>query len=314
MVRKTYLTILAILGLLAGLIILPQTAAAISLKQNSIVTGDTITLGDVFQGAPEETNTKVLGLAPQPGQDMVLNSRTLLRIATAMNLPWRPATSMDQVVLTRAATIVGSDLVEAAVRAEVEKQGIDGKYNIRMPQASKIVLAPDIAPGVEISDFKMNPATGWFEATASAPSVANAVQVTKVTGAVEKLVDVPVLRGTLKAGDIIGVRDIDYIEMNERDVRQDMILDAEDIIGMSPRRMTTSGKPMKSLDLEAPQMVARGDTVMMTFKVAGMTLTASGKAMENGVKGDTIRVLNTTSNKTVQGFVTASKEVTIQDF
>ena len=52
MVRKTGFAILMVIVALAGIIILPQTARAISLKQNSVVSGDTITLGDVFQCLP----------------------------------------------------------------------------------------------------------------------------------------------------------------------------------------------------------------------------------------------------------------------
>jgi flagella basal body P-ring formation protein FlgA len=257
----------------------------------------------------------VLGIAPQPGQEMTLNARTLLRIAVAMDLPWRPASSADQITLTRAASIVDRDMIENALRAEVEKQGVSGKYNIVLPDVSaKMVLAPDIAPAVEIADFNMKPETGWFEATAYAPSAANPIQKIKINGTVQKMVSVPVLREPMRAGLIIGARDIDYIDIKESDVRHDMILKAENLIGMTPRRLVTSGKPLNTVDIESPQIIARGDVITMMFKSGPMTLTASGKALQNGAKGETIRVVNNTSNKTIEGIVTASKEVTVESF
>jgi flagella basal body P-ring formation protein FlgA len=314
MVRKTGLTLLMILAVLAGVVILPHTARAVSLKQNTVVNGDTIVLGDVFQGLPANED-KVLGLAPQPGQEMVLNARTLLRIAIALDLPWRPASNNDHIVLTRAASVVDREMIKNAILTELEKDTLEGKYTVVIPDAAaQIVLSPDIAPTVEITDFNYKPESGWFEATAVAPSVDNPIRRQRINGVVHKLVDVPVLRTVLNAGDIIGERDIDLIEMKESDVRADMIKNSADLIGMTPRRMTVSGKPMKAADLESPRIVTRGDIVTMQFSQGGMTLTASGKAMEHGARGDTIRVVNSTSNKTIEATVTGSKEVTITSF
>ncbi len=314
MVRKTGLVILMVLAAMTGMIALSQTARAVSLKESSVVTGNTITLGDVFHGLPEGGD-KVLGIAPQPGHEMTLNARTLLRIAVALNLPWRPASSADQIVLTRAASIVDRGMIEDALHAEIEKQGVTGKYNVILPDLSaKMVLSPDIAPTVEIGGFNMKPDTGWFEATAYAPSAANPVKTMKINGTIQKMTAIPVLRQPMQAGLVIGARDIDYIDIKESDVRHDMIMNAEDIIGQTPRRLVNSGRPLNKLDLESPQIVARGDVITMTFKSGPMLLTASGKAMQNGAKGDLIRVVNTTSNKTIEGIVTASKEVTVESF
>jgi len=43
-----------------------------------------------------------------------------------------------------------------------------------------------------------------------------------------------------------------------------------------------------------------------------MTLTAKGKALQDGALGDMVRVANTDSNKSLQGVVTAHREVTIR--
>ncbi len=303
-----------VLGMLVGMIILPRVAVAVSLKQNSVVEGDTLTLGDVFHGLPAN-GEKVLGLAPQPGEEMILNARTLLRIAVALDLPWRPSTSNEQIVITRAASVVDREMVENALRAKIEAEGIDGKYALVIPDASaKFVLSPDIAPGIEITSFKLNVETGWFEASASVPSAANAIQSAKIAGTLHKLVNVPVLRAAMKSGDIIGARDLDTVEIKESEVRNDMILSADELIGMTPRRLAASGKPLNILDVDSPEIVSRGDIVTMLFQEGPLTLTASGKALQNGAKGDLIRVTNTSSNKTIEGFVTAEREITVKRF
>lgn len=314
MVRKINLTVITVLALLAAMIILPQTAIAVTLKQQSVVEADTLKLGDVFQGLPSG-HDRVLGLAPQPGQEMTLNARTLLRIALATDLPWRPATSNDHIVITRAASVVDRSMVENAVRAQIESEGAEGKFAVVIPDASaKFILPADVAPGLEITSFSMNRENGWFEATAAIPSAAHKLQTAKITGTAHRLVNVPVLRTAMKSGQIIGARDIDLIEIRQGDLRHDMIMDASELVGMTPRRLAAPGRPLNALDVESPQIISRGDTVTMLFRDGALTLTASGKALQNGSKGDLIRVTNNASNKTIEGFVTAEREVTVKQF
>ena len=83
---------------------------------------------------------------------------------------------------------------------------------------------------------------------------------------------------------------------------------------MTPRRMVIEGKPIKLSEIEAPQIVRRGQNVTIIFKNGAMELTAMGKALENGSKGDLIRVVNANSSRTVAATITAEKEVRVQSF
>src|SRR5688572_10801379 len=64
-----------------------RALAAPVLKESAIVNGDMLKLGDIFDGLPANAEY-VIGPAPQPGKDMVLNARTLYRLAVALELPW----------------------------------------------------------------------------------------------------------------------------------------------------------------------------------------------------------------------------------
>src|SRR5690606_6979253 len=63
-----------------------KSALVASLRNEGIVTGDYIRLGDIFDGV--KNAYYVLGPAPQPGKDMILNARTLYKIAAAVNVIW----------------------------------------------------------------------------------------------------------------------------------------------------------------------------------------------------------------------------------
>lgn len=299
---------------LGGTIVYAQNASAISLKQQSVVSDNTIKLGDVFEGLNANAD-KVVGVAPRPGEDMTLNAHTLLRLALALDLPWRPESPNDQVVLTRAATIIEPDMIEDAIRGGLANEGVNGKYKLIIPlNTAEVTLPSDQEAEVQISDLKFKPASNRFEAVLVSPSRGNPLKTFRVSGTVQKIMDVPVLSQTINNGSIIGANDIDYIEIPESDVRPEMVLSADSLIGMTPRRTAYSGKPLKATDLQAPMIIERGDVVTMLFKSGPLVLTASGKALQNGAKGDMIRVTNMVSNETIEGFVTASKEITVKNF
>lgn len=317
--RKMSITRKIVIGLfavnvVAGVMVYPETAAAIGLKEDSIVKNDTLMLGDIFTGLPRNAD-KIMGVSPQPGHEMVLDSRTLLRIALAQNLPWRPETSGDTVVVRRAATVVDVEMIKSALQNSLMEEGIAGDYHVLLADASgKIILPDDVEPSVEVSNFNLKQDSGFFQATLYAPSKDRPLATQKISGRIERTVKVPVLRESLNAGTIIGQHDIDYIEIPQRNLKEGVALTANDLIGMTPRRMASAGQIISKNELEAPRMVARGEIVTMIFNQNGMELTAQGKALEHGSKGDRIRIVNTSSNKTVVAEVTNTKEVTLNSF
>ena len=80
---KKILTILAISVCVSS----PVWAAAMP-KAESIVTGDRITLGDVFDGVDSQQSSYYLAPAPQPGKELVLDVNDLSRISHALKLGW----------------------------------------------------------------------------------------------------------------------------------------------------------------------------------------------------------------------------------
>jgi flagella basal body P-ring formation protein FlgA len=306
----------AFLGLLilGCALILPQTASAISLKETSVVEKDLITLGDIFSGLDTQAD-KILGAAPQPGNDMTLNARTLMRIAIAMDLPWRPATTQDQVVIRRAATLVDRAMIEQTIKNELALRDLPGQHSIAFTGlVESIVLPQSQTAAIEIVSLNVTPDGDQFEAELAAPSKENPVKKITVKGRLERMIDVPVLTSTLQSGHIINANDLEMISMAVNKANEDVILKTEDLIGMTPRRMAAAGKPLKRVDIQAPQIVDRGELVTLIFSASGLSLTAQGKALQAGAKGDTIRVVNASSSKTIQGTITGTKEVTVESF
>lgn len=289
-------------------------AKAVELKQNSIIEGSVITLGDIFYDLPHNED-KVLGPAPRPGSEMVLNARTLLRIAMALDLPWRPAGNGDHIVIERAATLISAEEIENDIIDAIKANGYNGEFELTLPSATTEIILPQDQPATfEISELDVDTQNDHFSAVVSAPSKANALHTMRVAGKMHPMVRVPVLNDTFRNGSIIRANDIAYQMHRASTIQHDVVLNGEELIGMTPRRMVFTDKPVKLSEIEAPQIIRRGENITMIFKNGAMELTAMGKALENGSKGDLIRVVNTGSSRTITAMVTAEKEVRVQSF
>ena len=309
------LTALVVL-IMAAAIIIPTTASAlaVNLRQNSMIEGNVITLGHLFSGLDSKAD-KVLGPAPRPGQEMVLNARTLLRVAVAMDLPWRPTSAAEQIVLTRAATIIPSGDIQDHLRKEIKAKGVSGRFEVAIASGlNEIILPYSESATMDVESFKFDGAQNRFDAVVVAPSKENPIIRERITGVIHRLVDVPVLRSTMKNGSVIRANDIDFIPMRATEAKHDMVLETEELINMTPRRILVAGEPIKDNEIEPPQIVSRGELVTMIYKNGPLSLTAQGKALQNGAKGDMIRVVNSSSSRTIEAQITDMGEVAVLDF
>ena len=289
-----------------------KMATAASLKDISIVTTDKIMLKDLFDGVTRNANY-VIGPAPQPGDDMVLNARTLYRIAIAMDLPWRPKTSGENIIIRREATIVPFKDIEQTLKTELEKNGLSGRYKLNLSGGNKSIVLPKEAPQrAEVSNLDFDSSRDKFTATIVAPSIENPIKKITVSGSIERLIKIPVLRTPLRNGMIIGRNDIEWIDIPESNLQHNTLFKEEDVIGLTPRRIAYAGKPILAKELQRPQIVSRGETVTIYFKEGPLVLTAKGKSLQNGAKGDLIRITNLSSSKQIDAIVTAQNEVVVR--
>jgi flagella basal body P-ring formation protein FlgA len=69
---------------------------------------------------------------------------------------------------------------------------------------------------------------------------------------------------------------------------------------LGPARTTGGGR-----SLATDAAVRRGQTILLTYTVPGMTLSTRARALEDGDVGQTVRLVNPSSNRPVDAIVTA---------
>lgn len=123
--------------------------------------------------------------------------------------------------------------------------------------------------------------------------------------------EVMVASRNLSRGALLSAADISMQEVDVSQVRGQLIEDPQIAIGMEVRRNINTGTTLSSDMLNAPLMVRRGDTVMLTAERAGITIRQQGTAMQDGESGRQITVRNTSSNRVVQAVVTGHGEARV---
>ena len=85
-----------------------------------------------------------------------------------------------------------------------------------------------------------------------------------------------------------------------------------DLIGRTPRRGIRAGSPVQISAVQRPIIVAKNSLVTIVLRTPRMTLTATGKALENGADGDVIKISNSQSKTVIEAEVITAGRVSIR--
>ena len=311
--------ILLILLVLALSVLAPPAAAApaaeaapVALRQSVTVSGGLVRLGDLFVPAGDKAEAAV-AYAPAPGKRAIFDARWLYRVARAYGLNWRPLSIHEKAVVARESIVIGRREIADHILAALVDKGVDADMRVELSNRMLRIHVPgDSTATVAVEDVAYDARTRRFIAIVAAPADDPAARRIRVTGRVHRVIDVPVLTRRVLAGEVIRKRDVKWIAMRGDRLQRDTIQDSGALIGKSPRRGLRAGVPVRVSDVRLPVLVPRRSLVTIMYRVRSMTLTAQGRALEDGGAGDTVRVANTQSNTVVQAVVTGANRVSVQ--
>lgn len=303
---KIIAVILIMVMSMAGFIANINEAMSAHPIRDVTITGENITLGDVFDGI---TNNADFVLAPAPRPETVLtwNANTLNRIAKTFDLPYR-ATGKDQIQIRRLASLISEEMIENAIKESLKQEGVKGTFDLDFVGVNpEIILPHDIPPTVEIESLSYNASRETFSATIK--TVDNRLR--QFTGVVYPMVDIPVLKTPVTRGDIITRNMVTTMPVRTDILTDNMIIRQDELVGMTPRRILRAQTVIKITELDRPVMVKRGDLVTMELRNGPIAITAIAKAMESGTKGDVIRLMNVDSKRTLEAQITGLREAQV---
>ncbi len=296
----------------------PQTAEpaqpappSITLNHRIIVRGSAVKLGEIFAG-PLPDPDRAIAYAPAAGEKIRLNASWLAEVARNNNVAWQPSDASEQAVVERARVVLnGRDILQAVAESLVA-QGLSADSDLGANPGAMAEIAAPISsqPVVRVDDATFS--GGAFTAAVTILSVNYPDQHMTISGKIYPTLAVPTLSRPVAQRDLIGADDFVLVRKRAVDVQAGVVVEPQRLIGMTATRPLRAGETIQAGDIARPILVPRGETVTLILQTPYMTLTASGKALENGSLGDTIRIENTRSNKILFGIVTESRTVVVR--
>ncbi|MGB5093479.1 MAG: flagellar basal body P-ring formation chaperone FlgA [Parvibaculum sp.] len=290
-------------------------AMAAELRPAITVTGAYVTLGDLFDDAGDAA-TVIVADAPVPGLTGEVSVSRISLAARRSGVEWRNASGLSHVVVARNGLSVPDADVATAISTAITQRNptLIGNNTLQVDftnGAAGLQVADNAPQTVAVEQIAFNPRTAQFEALVRAPANDMLTPLRRLSGRVYPVVDVPVLTHDMQPGDLVKAQDIDWIKMPTSRVSQNIITSQDHLLGMSPRRPVRQGEALRLSDLSAPVVVEKGGLVDVLYSTGSLSLSARGRALQAGAIGDVITVLNTTSNRTIQGVVEAPNVVRI---
>ena len=282
------------------------------LKLKSEVSGDAILLGDLFDNVDAEKAQIRLDQSPAPGNRVTYQPSQLAAFARMHGIEWKPATYMDKVVVERIGQVVARQTVDAALRKALAAKGVTGDIEFEIAsRAYQLYVSETQAPTVAVDLQHYDPDSRSFIAEFRAPADEPRADRVRVAGRAHVMLDVPVLNRRMMPSEIIRTADLTWVKMRSGPALANHATLLEDVLGRTPKRPLQAGQPIRQSDVGLFTLVQRNESVTMIMRTKTMTLTVQGKALDDGVEGQTIRVQNPKSNRTVEGRVTGHGEVTV---
>jgi len=299
-----------------GLLIAAAGAAGADpvLKPQVVVDRDMVRLGDLFADLPATSDPALdVVRAPAPGQRVTLDATALMTIANSQRLGWKPSGRFDRVVLERAGHTVGSAEIREAVKRALEQHGLPANADVALDnERLQITVATDRPASVRAEAVVYDPAKPRFELTLVAPAdERDGAERVRVQGKAFRMVDMPVPVRPIAPLEVIRGRDIEMVRLRADQVGPTHINDPDKLVDKSARRVLPAGQPVRVSDISAPILVPKNSMVNVKVASARLSIVMQGKALEDGAEGEPVRVLNTRSNKIVQGVVNKSGEVVV---
>lgn len=275
-----------------------------------VVEGDLVRLSDLFDGVNSD---RAVLRAPAPGRRVAVEIAQLMEIARANNLAWRPQTRFDRVLVERMGrTIESSDIVPVlrqALLAEGMRASDEIDFGGRAPSISLPLEAP---ADLEVRQLQYDRTNGRFTATLIAGGGHVGAQRLTLQGRVMTTARLPVLRRAIGAGETIRSADVEMMQVREDATRRDVIASADKLIGQVARQRLREREPVRETDVRQATLVARNANVTVLLQTGNLSLSVQGRAVEEGARGDTIRVFNTASNRQIEGVIVGPDTVAVQ--
>jgi len=243
------------LALLASPVMASDLDEKLQLNSAITVTGEDVTLGDIFTGyltRPE----KVVAQAPRPGQRLMLSTNFLTSLAHTYGLNWKPAAGTDHAVVYTPGQAVAAKEIMDAVKAHLIAKGMPTNYSLTTATALPTLnVAPGTAVTVAVRDAAFNAQSRSFTAVVEVPPGSPSAQIVSLRGPAVPVIEVPMLKEALAKNTLITAAMLTMVEIPEEQMRAEIITDPRVLIGKAPKGYLRAGITLRTTDVAQVNLI-----------------------------------------------------------
>lgn len=274
------------------------------LRPHALLDADVLRLSDIFDHAGPRAQT-VIAAAPLPGRRMVLETQNLLNIARQNGVPWRPLTGTDRIVIERPGRPIPRPDIEALLREELSRQGINAEMELELPGLIPPMIPANAWFQIAIEGVSVEQPGMRFQATLVVLADGAGTQRLRIAGRAVPTVPVVVAARRLAMGELIGAQDARLMRMRAERVRPGQAQQIAQVVGQELRRPMAADQGFSLVDLGPPSIVQKNALVTLQLESPGISLTVQGRALESAARGGNVPVMNLSSRNIVEGIAIA---------
>ncbi len=207
---------------------------------------------------------------------------------------------------------LGSDEVTEALQNEFVEQGVDGEVEIEIFGGKSSFDLPNAKVAkILFSNFSVDEEQNRFTTDAEIFADGKPVEKTELVGRYFVMAEVWLPVRDIMRDEIIKADDLEIKKMRSNRLREDDVISQNQLVGKQAVRTIKAGKPVSKRDIREEIVIRKGQNVLAVYNHKGLQITAKLEALEDGAKGNKIKLLNTKSQKEIFGEVVDKNTVNI---
>jgi flagella basal body P-ring formation protein FlgA len=286
-----------------------------TLKAEATVVGDVVRIGDLVENAGEAAEVAIFR-APDIGQTGTVPASRVLDAVLPHRVLGLDTRGLAEVVVTRASRpITGKDIEARILRALAGQSGLPDAASLTVTfdnEIKPLQVEAAITAELRIVRLGYDPRSGRFDISLELPGSAIARKLPmRFTGSIGETFEALVPTRTIAQGEVVRASDLVPARRPKSEAAPNVIREAEQAVGMVAKRALRAGQAIRESDFAKREVIARNESVTISYEVPGVTVSIRGQALEPGAQGDLINVLNVQSKKTLQATVTGPGRVSV---
>jgi flagellar basal body P-ring formation protein FlgA len=183
---------------------------------------------------------------------------------------------------------------------------LDPAFLVSVAKKSGVILAIPLDKPIWVTRITGN------ATPAKAANVARPANPAPQIGGNAQEAEILVLVRDVARGQRITDADIDWAPASSARAARNSVADIDLALGMETKRSLKAGQPLQASDIRRPALIRKGEPVKLIYASPGLKLTVDGQAQADAGKGETVRVLNTFSKRTIDAVAAAEGEAHVR--